>query len=469
MKKKRVATIYPHNVERSFARSMAKYIDEMEKVALTVVNTEIGPIVSSVVHDVGIRNDLSFENMKKVLNKLNVFFRGIFSEKTAFKESSKFVNAVNTVNKSNIQRQVAVRGIKLSEHEPWVKSFMKAKTQENASYMSTIPDEFYNKVAQSVYRTVSNGGSLQEITEDIVKYGQISRDRAAFIARDQTGSILGQMTAERHQRSGFPAFRWSDSGDNRVRPSHKEKNDKVFLYADNPALPGEDFGCRCVAEPIDDEELAEYMALQNTDDVEYNYIKNNEYNELVTSNVMKEEDVQLIHSPLGYVGTPNSFNINEILRYGSMDDLSLYNQKVVHALDNSIDANKTDRPLLVDRWVGVDWLQSFFADKRVEKRTNKESITDWLNKYKGTTFVDPGFSSGSLIPENNLFSNRPFRLVIQTPAGTHMYAPNNRTESEIIFGRQSVFEIVKADLRHGERNSYVEIVLKYREGDRDAD
>lgn len=261
MSARRVVTIYPRAVEDGFANTMAKYIDKMEKVAISVVKEEIAPIIAETSRN-DVRQDWSFDNMKKILGKLNLFFNGIFSEKTAFKESSKFVNAVNTVNKGNIKRQVAVRGINLAESEPWVKSFMQAKTQENASYMSTIPDEFFNKIAQSVYRTVSNGGSLNEITEEIQRQGQISRDRAAFIARDQTGSILGQMTAERHKRSGFPAFRWSDSGDNRVRPSHKEKNGKIFLYADNPALPGEDFGCRCVAEPVDEDELAEYLALQ---------------------------------------------------------------------------------------------------------------------------------------------------------------------------------------------------------------
>lgn len=249
--KKKAVTIYPLNVEKSYANTIAKYIDEMESAALLVVKKEIAPLLNESLND-SIRMDVSFENMKKILLKLNVFFRGIFSEKTAFAESNKFINSINTVNKANVTRQVVVRGIELTKSEPWIKSFMMAKTQENASYMSTIPDEFYNKIAQSVYRTVSSGGNLTEITEDIVKFGQTSRERAAFIARDQTGSILGQMTAERHQKAGILAFRWSDSGDNRVRPTHKKRNGKIYFYADKPLLPGEDYGCRCVAEPVDE-------------------------------------------------------------------------------------------------------------------------------------------------------------------------------------------------------------------------
>lgn len=57
----------------------------------------------------------------------------------------------------------------------------------------------------------------------------MSSDKAAFIARDQTGTILGQMNSERQKRAGFQAFRWSDSGDERVRDSHRERNGKIYF------------------------------------------------------------------------------------------------------------------------------------------------------------------------------------------------------------------------------------------------
>lgn len=256
---KKPPTIYPLNVEKSYARSIVSYIDEMERIAIKVVKKEIYPIIEKQrIRADGYREDFSFELIKKVLKKLNVFFYGIMSEKTALRESTKFVNSINVVNEANVAKQLAVRGVNPIKSSAWLRDFVKAKAQENAAYISTIPDEFYNKVAQSVMRTVSEGGSLEEIVQDIQKQGGVSRSRAEFIARDQTGSILGQITAERHQRAGFPAFRWSDSDDNRVRPTHREKNNKIFLYADDPLLPGEDYGCRCIAEPVDYDELEAY-------------------------------------------------------------------------------------------------------------------------------------------------------------------------------------------------------------------
>lgn len=44
---------------------------------------------------------------------------------------------------------------------------------------------------------------------------------------------------------------WRTSGDNKVRSSHAANNGKIFAW-DNPpetGHPGEDYGCRCTAEP----------------------------------------------------------------------------------------------------------------------------------------------------------------------------------------------------------------------------
>lgn len=58
-------------------------------------------------------------------------------------------------------------------------------------------------------------------------------------------------------KSLFPAFRWSDSGDSRVCKECSEKHDKIFFFSDDPIFPGYDKDCRCIAEPVDYDELEE--------------------------------------------------------------------------------------------------------------------------------------------------------------------------------------------------------------------
>ena len=56
-------------------------------------------------------------------------------------------------------------------------------------------------------------------------------------------------------------YAWSESGDGRVRDSHKHLNKKRFRWSDPPIVdaktgrrchPGQDYQCRCVALPVFD-------------------------------------------------------------------------------------------------------------------------------------------------------------------------------------------------------------------------
>jgi len=54
------------------------------------------------------------------------------------------------------------------------------------------------------------------------------------------------------QRS-TPAYIWRTQGDSKVRQSHAANNGKIFMLDSPPPTgnPGDDFGCRCWAEPYD--------------------------------------------------------------------------------------------------------------------------------------------------------------------------------------------------------------------------
>ena len=118
----------------------------------------------------------------------------------------------------------------------------------------------YGRIENIVRQHIEKGSSAKTIREAIMEQTDISKSRAQFLAVDQAGSILGQMTAERHQRLGIEKFTWDTSGDERVRDTHRELDGKVFYYNDPPeingrrVLPGEDYRCRCVALPVFDDE-----------------------------------------------------------------------------------------------------------------------------------------------------------------------------------------------------------------------
>ncbi|HCQ64199.1 MAG TPA: hypothetical protein DIU07_03045 [Rhodobacteraceae bacterium] len=78
----------------------------------------------------------------------------------------------------------------------------------------------------------------------------VDRDlyRKAFEAYIRKGTpIEGSIKQERPTTH----YIWRTRGDSKVRPSHAANDGTVFAWDDPPATghPGEDFGCRCRAEP----------------------------------------------------------------------------------------------------------------------------------------------------------------------------------------------------------------------------
>lgn len=83
--------------------------------------------------------------------------------------------------------------------------------------------------------------------------------RAALIARDQVLRLHASVTEAQHKAAGIVEYEWSTSGDERVRPGHRELNGRRFRYDDPPVVdprsgrkahPGQDIQCRCAAVPL---------------------------------------------------------------------------------------------------------------------------------------------------------------------------------------------------------------------------
>lgn len=110
-----------------------------------------------------------------------------------------------------------------------------------------------------VEKNVLSGFNRKELREMIEREYGVSRDKAKFLARQETSLFLAEVRDERYQSAGIEKWKWSSSHDARVRESHKELNGKVFSYGDPPIIdertgergyPGQAFGCRCQLVPL---------------------------------------------------------------------------------------------------------------------------------------------------------------------------------------------------------------------------
>lgn len=138
------------------------------------------------------------------------------------------------------------------QSSPSIREAIDAAMIENVNLIKSIQSQYLDKVRLAVSQNSLAGKRPTSVIADLVEIGRVSESRARLIARDQANKLNSALTRARQTTLGVSRYRWSTSGDERVRPSHAELDGKVFSWNEPPAVghPGEDIQCRCVAIPL---------------------------------------------------------------------------------------------------------------------------------------------------------------------------------------------------------------------------
>lgn len=317
MAKRVPPTRFPDVVIASYYRSIDKLVQEAGKITLAIYDTQLKEYIDNRADSSSFFiEDGPLDFIKKVLNSMKNAITHTYSQRKVNTTANSFMKNLNQVNKTNMEQQGRVRGINPNDSEPWLGPFMKENVEKNVGYITNIRDDYTKKIENIMLDGVNNGSSHKQIRQQLEDQIDMSRRRAKFVAVDQTGSLFGQMTAQRHQNMGVNRFRWRTSKDEKVRDSHKRLEDKIFSYDDPPdvGLPGEDFHCRCIGLPIfdDDEEEIESTTEQPV-------------NEELT-----EEETRAVNQ---YISS-DSYKLNDKLRRGSQ--LSEQDEILTNHLDAAL-------------------------------------------------------------------------------------------------------------------------------------
>jgi hypothetical protein len=88
----------------------------------------------------------------------------------------------------------------------------------NYALIKNLASDYIGRINDHVERAVTNGWSLQDLTDDIQGIGDgMSDRRARVIARDQVGKLNGQITQAQQTEIGIDKYIWDTAGDERVR------------------------------------------------------------------------------------------------------------------------------------------------------------------------------------------------------------------------------------------------------------
>lgn len=122
-------------------------------------------------------------------------------------------------------------------------------TRENVLLIKDIGEKAARDLEREIQDAVADGISTRTLTAIIQKRMDITKRRAATIARDQIGKLNAGITRIRMQAANIDKYEWVAAMDERTRPEHEKLNGTIRTWDQGPR-PGEPINCRCVAVPV---------------------------------------------------------------------------------------------------------------------------------------------------------------------------------------------------------------------------
>ena len=163
----------------------------------------------------------------------------------------------------------------------------------------------------------------------------------------------------------------------------------------------------------------------------------------------------------GYIATGNSFDINRAFRNKEPNLLREVDLITSKTLDEVIKSNKTPYNIKGFRKVNLDWVSSFIENANIPKTYDSiQDVSDALNSIRGHRYEELAYSSISVNPKMNVFSNRRVQLDIEIPKGSNAYLTLNVQESELIMGRGTIFELKESSVVKDDYEEILKITLR---------
>lgn len=209
--------------------------------------------------------------------KITAVFQKIF-EKLEKRLSSysleKFVSKIANMTKTNTAKEwkrVVKKTLGVDIMEDYYSSefygnMLKQWIDDNVTAIKTLPKDSLENMKQIILEGYENGQAVGAIQKKIQNEYNVSKSKAILLARDQISTLNSLITQAQQRDAGVTKYKWSDSGDQRVRECHRALSGKIFswdnppqmwyrtkkgiVYSERRCHPGEDYECRCVAIPV---------------------------------------------------------------------------------------------------------------------------------------------------------------------------------------------------------------------------
>ncbi len=121
---------------------------------------------------------------------------------------------------------------------------------EHMKLIKSIQREYLDKIGLAIERGIREGRLQKDIIKDIRELTDLSKKRVRLIARNAPLQYSGALTRHHQISAGIKKYRWQTSQDERVRDSHKARNNKIYDWNGSQPYPRSEVNCRCDAIPV---------------------------------------------------------------------------------------------------------------------------------------------------------------------------------------------------------------------------
>ena len=240
----------PYAIERAYMENLFRMTSRMETLTREIFFPRLAHYVAANLNS--IRKYSWQDDLYDDAHELSIKFYSEFTDKEIKEMARKAGLSVSQFNAQNLNNQIgSVLGIDLFGSEPWVEDQLTLFALNNVQLIKTIPQRFFNELAQEVYSGLADGDRVEDIQSAIEDRFGVSEWNAERIARDQVGKLNGSLNEQRQRDVGVDEYTWLGVGDEREREEHTANNDKTFKWDDPPETghPGDEIMCRCTAQP----------------------------------------------------------------------------------------------------------------------------------------------------------------------------------------------------------------------------
>ncbi len=204
------------------------------------------------------RKDAAAEDLDSLAKSLLDKLGAIASRKNVVGAIDEIGLRTKRFTRAEWQRQLqSAMGVDLTA-DPDLGRVLESFRKRQGDLITSLSQDKIRRVKR-ILREQGANARVEDTTRLIQEQLGITKSRAALIARTEAVQLNSRMMRARHQAAGIHSFEVSTSQDERVRPSHRVLEGRVFEYSNLPVIdgepwsPGMGFQCRCASIPCLDE------------------------------------------------------------------------------------------------------------------------------------------------------------------------------------------------------------------------